>query len=162
MAKPVEICRGVVAMKICLVCSHGGHFTETLQILEAFAGHEIFLITYHSPREAQVVAIARAYFTDNIGTSVWRMLGATFWATQILQRERPHVIVSLGAEIAVPFLYVGKLLRIKTLFIESWCRVENLSLTGRLVYPIVDAFWVQWPQLLQVCGPKAQFFGAVA
>jgi beta-1,4-N-acetylglucosaminyltransferase len=149
-------------MKICLVCSHGGHFTETLQILEAFAGHEIFFATYHSSRETQVTGIARAYFTDNIGTSVWRMARATLWAVQILRREQPDVIVSFGAEIAVPFLYVGKLLCIKTLFIESWCRVENLSLTGKLVYPVVDDFWVQWPQLLQVCGPKAKFWGAVA
>jgi beta-1,4-N-acetylglucosaminyltransferase len=149
-------------MKICLICSHGGHFTETLQILEAFAGHEVFFATYHSPREAQVAAIARAYFTENIGTSVWRMLGATLWAVQILRREQPDVVVSLGAEIAVPFLYLAKLLRIKTLFVESWCRVENLSLTGKLVYPIADAFWVQWPQLLSICGPKAEYHGAVA
>ena len=148
-------------MKICLVCSHGGHFTETLQILEALAGHEIFFVTYRSPREAQVTGIARAYFTDNIGTSVWRMLRATFWAMRILRQERPDLIISLGAEIAVPFLYVGKLLRIKTLFVESWCRVANLSLTGRLVYPIVDAFWVQWPQLTSIYGPKAEFHGAV-
>ena len=149
-------------MKICLVCSHGGHFTETLQILEALAAHEIFFATYHSPREAQVAEIARAYFTDNIGTSIWRMLRATLWALRILRHERPDLIISLGAEIAVPFLYVGKLLRIKALFIESWCRVENLSLTGKLVYPIVDAFWVQWPQLTSICGPKAEFHGAVA
>jgi beta-1,4-N-acetylglucosaminyltransferase len=148
-------------MKVCLVCSHGGHFTETLQILEAFAGHEIFFATYHSPRETQAVEIAKAYFSENIGTSVWRMLRGTFWALRILLRERPDVVVSLGAEIAVPFLYLAKLLRIKTLFIESWCRVENLSLTGKLVYPIVDAFWVQWPQLLSICGPKAEYHGAV-
>jgi UDP-N-acetylglucosamine:LPS N-acetylglucosamine transferase len=148
-------------MKVCLVCSHGGHFTETLQILEAFAGHEIFFATYHSARETQVTRLGQAYFIDNIGTSVWRMSRATLWAFRILRRERPDVIVSLGAEIAVPFLYLGRLLRIKTLFIESWCRVENLSLTGKLVYPIVDAFWVQWPQLLPACGPKAEYHGAV-
>lgn len=149
-------------MKVCLVCSHGGHFTETLQIMQAFAGHEFFFATYHSSREADVLALAPgSYFTDNIGMSVWRMLKAFPWALRILLKEKPQVVVSLGAEIAVPFFYCAKLLGIRTLFIESWCRVENLSLTGKLVYPIADAFWVQWPQLLKVCGRKAKFKGSV-
>jgi len=32
-------------------------------------------------------------------------------------------------------------------FIESFCRVQSLSLSGLLLYPIVDQFVVQWPQL---------------
>lgn len=148
-------------MKIALVCSHGGHLTETIQILEAFQGHQIFFATYTSARDQQVLALAPAYFTKNIGTSVVRMFFALFWALRILLRERPDVIVSLGAEIALPFFYIGKLLRIRTVFIESWCRVEDLSKTGQLVYPIADVFLVQWPELLKICGSKAQFKGAV-
>lgn len=148
-------------MKIGLVCSHGGHYTETLQLLEAFQGHRFFFATYHSPREDEVRRLAPSYFTDNIGASPWRMFTACFWALGVLRRERPDVLVSLGAEIALPFFYLAKLMGIKTIFIESWCRVENLSLTGRLVYPLVDEFWVQWPQLLKVCGPKARCNGAV-
>ena len=70
-------------------------------------------------------------------------------------------MVSLGAEIALPFFYLGKLFRIKTIFIESWCRLTDLSKTGRLLYPVTDLFLVQWPQLLSVCGRKARYEGAV-
>jgi beta-1,4-N-acetylglucosaminyltransferase len=148
-------------MKICLVCSHGGHYTETTRILDAFAGHDIFFATYQSDRAPEVAEIARAYFIENIGTSVVRMFGAIFWAAGVLLRERPDVVVSLGAEIAIPFFYLSKLLRIRTIFIESWCRVEDLSKTAQLVYPVADVFLVQWPELLAVCGPKAQYLGAV-
>ncbi|MDQ4076868.1 MAG: UDP-N-acetylglucosamine transferase subunit ALG14 [Chloroflexota bacterium] len=148
-------------MKIGLVCSHGGHLTETLQLVEAFEGHDIFFATYHSIREAEIQRIARSYFTANIGTSLPRMLVACFWALTILLRERPDVLVSLGSEIALPFFYLGKLLGIKTIFIESWCRIENLSRTGQLLYRIADVFLVQWPQLLAVCDEKAQHRGAV-
>jgi UDP-N-acetylglucosamine:LPS N-acetylglucosamine transferase len=148
-------------MKICLVCSHGGHLTETLLLLEALAGHEIFFATYHSARGREVEQISRAYFTANIGWNPWRMLRAWFWALALLWRERPDAILSLGAEIAVPFFYLGRLLGIRTLYLESWCRVEDLSLTGRLVYPVCDAFWVQWPELLPASGPKARYQGAV-
>lgn len=148
-------------MKICVVCSHGGHFTETQQILEAFSEHELFLVTYHSSRETDVSQIAPTYFTDNIGTNIFRMGKAMGWALKILLKERPDIIVSMGAEIALPFFYLGKLLGIKTIFIESWCRVENLSKTGKLLSPIADLFLVQWPQLLDVCHERATYQGAV-
>ena len=85
----------------------------------------------------------------------------TLWAWGVLRRERPDVVISLGAEIAIPFIYVGRLMGIKTMYIESWCRVENLSRTGRLVYNVAHVFWVQWPELLESCGPKAEYNGGV-
>lgn len=148
-------------MKICLVCSHGGHLTETLQLLPALAGHDFFFATYHSARDREVEQIARAYFTQNIGKSPWRMARALPWAFTVIKNEKPQIILSLGSEIALPFFYLGRLLGIKTIFIESWCRVENLSLTGRLVYPVADEFWVQWPGLLESAGQKASYHGAV-
>jgi beta-1,4-N-acetylglucosaminyltransferase len=35
----------------------------------------------------------------------------------------------------------------RTIFIESWARVTTLSLSGRLLKPLVNRFLVQWPQL---------------
>ena len=32
-------------------------------------------------------------------------------------------------------------------FIESFCRVYSLSLSGIMLYPLVDEFVVQWPEL---------------
>ena len=148
-------------MKICLVCSQGGHYTETLQLLDAFQGHQFFFATSHGTRDAEIAMLAPVYYMNNIGTSVWRMFLAIFWAQNILWRERPDVILSLGSEIAIPFFYLGKLHGIKTIFIESWCRVENLSKTAQLVYPVADVFLVQWPQLLKICGSKARYEGTV-
>ena len=129
--------------------------------MEAFNGHEVFIATYHSSREQEVLQLSRAYFTENMGASVWNMLKGSVWALGVLLRERPQVIVSLGAEIAVPFFYLARLIGARTIYIDTWCRVENMSLTGRLVYPVADEFWVQWPQLLSVCGSKAEYHGAV-
>ncbi|MEZ4710466.1 MAG: PssD/Cps14F family polysaccharide biosynthesis glycosyltransferase [Caldilineaceae bacterium] len=147
--------------KIAIVCSHGGHLTESMQIMDAFEDHKFFFATYHSTRNGEVQQLAPAYFMHNVGVNPLRMLQAFGWALWIVLKERPDVIVSLGAEIALPFFVWGKLTGARTIFIESWCRIENLSLTGKLVYPIVDVFWVQWPQLLSIAGPKAKFRGAV-
>lgn len=40
----------------------------------------------------------------------------------------------------------------RTIFIESICRVKTLSLSGKLVYPIVDSFMVHWPNLMERYG----------
>jgi beta-1,4-N-acetylglucosaminyltransferase len=148
-------------MKVALVCSHGGHLTETLQVLDGFKGHEIFFATHYSARDDEIRAIAPAYFCKNIGERIYLFAWAFLWALWIIVREQPHVIFSTGSEIALPFYFWAKLFGKKTIFLESWCRVKTPSQTARLAYHLVDEFWVQWPHLAAECGPKAKYFGAV-
>jgi beta-1,4-N-acetylglucosaminyltransferase len=145
-------------MKICLVCSHGGHLTEILQLMEAFEGHETFFITYDSARTR---ALHCRYLLKNIGQNPLRMASAGFSILKILCKEKPKLIVSTGSEIAIPAFYLAKLFRIKTIFIESWTRVVQPSGTGRMVYPISDVFLVQWESLLAKYGKKARYEGAI-
>lgn len=35
----------------------------------------------------------------------------------------------------------------RIIFVESFCRVKSLSMTGRLLYYFADRFIVQWPGL---------------
>jgi beta-1,4-N-acetylglucosaminyltransferase len=148
-------------MKIGLVCTHGGHLTETLQLLDALQGHEIFFATHNSIRNQDILSIAPAYFSNNIDGNLLRFIKEFGRAYSIIKTEKPHILISLGAEIAIPFFIIGKLFGVKLIYIESWCKIETLSLTGKIVYPIVDEFWVQWPGLLTRCGKKALFNGAV-
>lgn len=145
-------------MKICLVCSHGGHLSEILQLKEAFEGHETFFVTYESVRTRQ---LEHRYLLRNIGTNPLFMASATLSILRILLKERPRLIVSTGSEIAIPAFYLAKLLRIKTIFIESWTRVDRPTGTGKIVYPVSDVFLVQWEQMLSKYGKKAKFEGAI-
>lgn len=43
------------------------------------------------------------------------------------------------------------LLPVRVVFVESLCRVQSLSLTGRLLYYLADRFVVQWPGLVDRC-----------
>ena len=148
-------------VKVALVCSHGGHLTEMQAVWPAFEGHDCFLVSYRSRRTEACTWVAHKYLVPNIGTNMVRMLATAVRAISILRHERPDVLVSTGAEIAIPFLWVGKLMGATTVYVESWCRVRSTSLTGRLVYPVADLFLVQWPALLRAYGPKARYVGAV-
>lgn len=145
-------------MKVCITCSHGGHLTEILQIMDSFQGHETFFITYESVRSD---SIKNKYTIKNIGKNPLKFLICLPTIFNVLRREKPDVVVSTGAEIAIPVFYIARLLGIRTIFIESVCRVSNLSMTGKLIYPASNVFLVQWEQLLTKCGKKGQYWGRV-
>ena len=70
------------------------------------------------------------------------------------------VIISSGAAVAVPFFWIGKLHRAKTIYIEVFDRIDKSTLTGKLVYPVTDKFIVQWEEMKKVY-KKAENFGCI-
>ena len=46
------------------------------------------------------------------------------------------------------------------MFIESYAKVERPTLTGKLLYPFADRFYIQWGELLEFY-PKAVCVGGV-
>ena len=146
-------------MKIGLVCNMGGHLTEMLFLIEAFDGHDIFFLTYKDPRIENLNF--RKYLVEKINMSLWKMMKASFKILIILWNEKPNLIVSTGSEIAIPTFIFAKLMGIKTIYIESWCRVTTKSRTGRILYFCSNVFLVQWPDLLKKYGKKAKYKGGV-
>lgn len=146
-------------MKIALVCSHGGHLTEILCLMDSFDENNIFFITYNNLR-TQSMDYPK-YLLENIGTNPLKMTKAFIHILKIFIKEKPDIVISTGSEIAIPSFILAKFFGIRTIFIESWCRVKTKSFTGRIVYYFSDIFLVQWPHLLEVYGDKAQYKGAV-
>jgi UDP-N-acetylglucosamine:LPS N-acetylglucosamine transferase len=66
-------------------------------------------------------------------------------AWRVIRSNDPDVVVSTGAGVCVPFFWVGRLLGRRCVYVESLTRLESISLSGRLIRPVADAFFVQWP-----------------
>ena len=98
------------------------------------------------------------YYPTN--RSLKALLINTRIALRTIRKEKPDLIISTGAAIAVPFFYLGKLFRVKTVFIEVFDRVDTSTMTGRLVYPVADRFVVEWEEMKAVY-PKAINLGSV-
>lgn len=88
------------------------------------------------------------YFPTN--RSIKALIKNTKLAWKILKKERPDLIISSGAAVAVPFFYLGKLFGAKTIYIEVFDRIDKPTLTGKLVYPVADKFIVEWEEMKKI------------
>ena len=70
------------------------------------------------------------------------------------------MIISTGVLATVPLCLVCKLFGKKLIFIESYAKVKTPTLTGKLLYPFADRFYVQWQELLEFY-PKARYVGGI-
>jgi UDP-N-acetylglucosamine:LPS N-acetylglucosamine transferase len=86
------------------------------------------------------VAWAYSPTTRNIPNLI-RNTGLAF---RLLRREKPSVIVSTGAGVAVPFFVLGWLRGVPTVYLEVYDRIDSPTLTGRLCRPFARLFCVQW------------------
>ena len=146
-------------MKLLFACNPGGHFTEMIFLKEAFEGHDTVFLTYENPNT--MTFPFKIYTIKRIDTNFLAMLQSFLRIFIIIKKEKPKIIISTGAEIAIPVFIIGKLMRIKMVYIESWCRVKTKSGAGRIAYYLADVFLVQWPGLVKIYGKKAIYEGAV-
>ncbi|MGD9131080.1 MAG: PssD/Cps14F family polysaccharide biosynthesis glycosyltransferase [Candidatus Bathyarchaeota archaeon] len=144
-----------------MVCSAGGHFTELQSLSSIFQRYACFWVTYRSDwLNNSNSYLLKHYGEGPLNLSVTLVL-ATLDALLILIKEKPRLIISTGSEIALPFLYLGKLLGAKIVYIESFTRVSTPSMTGKFAYPLADLFLVQWRSLLDKYGKRALYCGRV-
>ena len=138
-------------VKVCLVGSSGGHLTR-LYMLKPFWEHkERFWVTFDKEDARSLLEGERVYpcyYPTN--RNIKNLLRNTVVAWKVLRKEKPDLIISSGAAVSVPFFYLGKLFGAKLIYIEVFDRIDKPTLSGRLVYPIVDKFIVQWEEQKQV------------
>lgn len=148
-------------MKVCLVGSSGGHLTH-LHLLKPFwEKEERFWVTFEKEDAISILKNEKmypCYYPTN--RNLKNLIKNTLLAVKILKREKPDLIISSGAAVAVPFFYIGKLFRAKTIYIEVFDRIDKPTLTGKLVYPVTDKFIVQWEEMKKVY-PKAINLGGI-
>ncbi len=143
-------------VKICIVSSCGGHLTEVRALKPAYERYDHFYVINDVVTLPADMA-DRTYFIRHAERN-WLVL-VNFWeAWQILRKECPTIILSTGAGPVVPFAIVGKLLGIRSIFIETFARLLERSWSGAIMYRLADRFFYQWESLRPLY-PKATYGG---
>lgn len=134
------------AIKICIVSSCGGHLTEVRALASAYAPYQHFYVLNDSallPPDME----GKTYFITHSERD-WKFFLNLWEAFRLLRRERPNVVLSTGAGPAVPFALIGRFIfGCRIVFIETFTRVNEPSLTGRIMYWLAHDFFYQWPSL---------------
>lgn len=148
-------------MKVCLVGSSGGHLTHLYLLKEYWGKHDRIWVTFDKPDAKSILKdekVYNCYYPTN--RNFKNLVRNTFLAFKILFKERPDVIISSGAAVAVPFFWLSKLFGAKTVYIEVFDRIDKSTMTGKLVYPVTDLFIVQWDEMKKVY-PRAINLGGI-
>lgn len=148
-------------MKICLVGSSGGHLTHLYMLKPFWENKKRFWVTFDKEDARSLLENEQMFFCYYpTNRSLKALIINTKLAWNILKREKPDLIISSGAAVAVPFFYLGKAFGIKTIYIEVFDRINKPTLTGKMVYPIADRFIVEWDEMRKVY-PKAINLGSI-
>jgi UDP-N-acetylglucosamine:LPS N-acetylglucosamine transferase len=132
--------------RILLVACPGGHIQQMLALKPAWEDLEFRWVTLEAADTKFLLdAEQRVFAHGPTPRNVPNLFRNLRLAWTVIRRYKPDVILSTGAALAVPFFVVGRLLGVRLIYVESFTRVHRPALSGRLVYPLTDAFFVQWP-----------------
>lgn len=148
-------------MKICMICSSGGHLIELLSLKSSFEEYNRFWVTFRSPITKATLKKKKFYLVTNPRRNILKFILLFFESLRLFMKEKPDVIITTGAGVAIPFCSIAKLFGKKLIYIESFCRTQSPSSTSKILYPISDLFFVQWRHMLDKYGDKAEYHGSV-
>lgn len=158
-AKPADDCH----VDVLLVCTAGGHLLQLWSLRDAWAGYTVEWVvgSYERSDVESLLSGQRVHFAHSpAARSVRKLIRNTVLAWRLLRQRSPQVMLTTGAAVAVPFAWLARMKGIRVVFIESLARVERPSLSCRLIAPVAERVYVQWPELLQAL-PQAHYAGTV-
>ncbi|KAM6216645.1 UDP-N-acetylglucosamine transferase subunit ALG14 [Rhynchocyon petersi] len=177
------------SLSVLVVAGSGGHTTEILRLLGSLSNaysprHYVFADTDEmSAHKIRSFELDRAekypstmYTTDRIPRSrevrqswlstVFTTLYSMLYSLPMVFRLKPDLVLCNGPGTCVPICISALLLgifgvkKVTIVYVESVCRVETLSLSGKILYYFSDYFIVQWPALKEKY-PKSVYLGRI-
>ena len=151
--------------RVMFISSTGGHLNELLQLEKMFGEYNYSLITektksnlYLKDKYGKRVGFLIYGTKHHILTYPFKLLVNCFISLYYYLKFRPDYIITTGVHTAGPMCCIGKMLGSKVIYIETFANMVTKTTTGKLLYPIVDKFIVQWESMKDLY-PNADFGG---
>jgi beta-1,4-N-acetylglucosaminyltransferase len=93
-------------LKICFICSAGGHLKQVLTVVNSI-NYEKYLVTYDAPHINKTMADITTYVVSHPKRNPFLIIRNSFESIKLLLKEKPQVIISTGADVAVPTCILG-------------------------------------------------------
>mgnify|MGYP002627817942 FL=1 len=150
-------------VKICFAASSGGHFEQISMLKPMMDKYDSFIVTEKTKYEANICG-KKMYYLYQVNRRekkcIFLMIANTFKSVHILLKENPKVIITTGVLATIPICLIGKLMRKKIIYIESFAKITSPTKTGKMMYKFADQFYVQWESMLKFY-PNAIYVGGI-
>ena len=150
--------------KVCLVSSCGGHFMELMQLLPLVEDKKYYIVTEKNVASTGAVIKHPHHYLvqqerDGLGfvfKFVWNIILSFIY----FMIEQPTTIITTGAGASYPTCIFARIFKRRIIYIESFAKLNSESMTGKMVYPFANYFFVQWPEMKKVY-PNSVYSGTV-
>ena len=108
-------------MKVGLVGSSGGHLTHLYMLKQFWKDKERFWVTFDKEDARSVLEgekVYPCYYPTN--RNIKNLVKNTIVAIKVLVKEKPDLLISSGAAVAVPFLYIAKIMGKKLILFNTF------------------------------------------
>lgn len=150
-----------VRKKVCLISSSGGHLEQIKQLTGVINRYECFFVVTRT-KATEAMNQKKYIVSDLVRTNklvlTMRIVKMMIEQLIIFLKEKPDVIITTGAGVAIPMCIIGKFFRRKIIYIESFARIKTPNKTGMFIYKFADLFIIQWEDLKKYY-PKAVYGG---
>lgn len=149
--------------RVCFICSAGGHLEQIKQLKVIFDRYESFYVTTRTKVTKGIKE--KKYLVNDLDRrtrvrKLFSMIIMFFQQFKIFVKEKPDVIITTGAAIAIPMCFFGYLFRKKVIYIESYARMNTINKSGKVINKFSNLFIVQWESLLEYY-PNAVYGGCI-
>lgn len=168
--------QGSETVKTMVVLGSGGHTMEMMCLtkgLDRARYSPLIYVKAHTDTTSEVRVRSREEEEKNIQnclfisiprsrevgqsyvSSLFTTLYALTYSIWLVYKTNPDLLLTNGPGTAIPLCFSAFFLQLllgretHIVFVESFCRVQSLSMTGKLVYLICSRFLVQWPNLVK-------------
>lgn len=138
------------------ISSGGGHWVQLRRMRAAWDGCDVAYVTTKEGNRVDVFRDARVRgqptprFYTVVDANRWqkrRLLRQLLTIAWIILKERPDVIITTGAAAGFFALKIGKVIGVRTIWVDSIANAGTLSLSGKMAGASADLWLTQWEQL---------------
>lgn len=135
------------AAPIVLAASLGGHLELLDALRPAFGDRPRLWVTSPGSRADALRAAGETVHTlprmDRANPSPANVVAGV----RLARALRPRLVVTSGAGVVLPFCLAARAGGARVVFLETMARVQDGSLTGRVLARVAQRVFVQWPEL---------------
>lgn len=146
------------SISVLAIASVGGHWVQLLRLMPLFKANDVTFISTKGSQENTVDGYKYYSVPDANRNNKFDLIKCCFSIAQVIFRLRPEIIITTGAAPGLFGIFIGRMLGIKTVWIDSMANVERLSLSGHIALKVADRVYTQWEHLST---PKIVFAGSI-